>query len=62
VTAVVVSHDLLSINKIADRVALVYRGVAHAVGPPAALAASDDPILRQFFAGSSVGPMDTPGF
>jgi phospholipid/cholesterol/gamma-HCH transport system ATP-binding protein len=62
VTAVVVSHDLVSINNIADRVALVYRGVAHAVGPPAALAASDDPVLRQFFAGASVGPMDTPGF
>jgi phospholipid/cholesterol/gamma-HCH transport system ATP-binding protein len=62
VTAIVVSHDLTSIRNIADRVALVYRGIAYAVGPPGELAASDDPVLHQFFAGSSVGPMDTPGF
>lgn len=62
VTAIVVSHDLASIFGIADRVAFLYRGVAHAVATPAALRASPDPIVEQFVSGRSSGPMETPGF
>ncbi len=62
VTAVVVSHDLTSTTSIADRVAFLYRGVVHAVATPAELAASADPIVRQFIRGESSGPMETPGF
>jgi phospholipid/cholesterol/gamma-HCH transport system ATP-binding protein len=62
VTAVVVSHDLASIFGIADRVALIYQGVAHVVATPAELRASSDPIVQQFITGASSGPMVTPGF
>ena len=62
VTALVVSHDLVSIGSIADRVALLYRGRVHALGSAAQLAGSDDPVVAQFLAGRSQGPMDTPGF
>ncbi|MEZ4359771.1 MAG: ATP-binding cassette domain-containing protein [Kofleriaceae bacterium] len=61
-TAVIVSHDLRSIQGVADRVALLYRGAVHALGTPAELAASEDPIVAQFLAGRSQGPMETPGF
>ncbi len=62
VTCVVVSHDPPSIFGIADRVALLYRGVTHVVATPAELRASTDPIVQQFIQGQSTGPMETPGF
>ncbi len=62
VTAVVVSHDLTSIFSVADRVALLYRGVVHVVGTPAELRASPDPIVQQFITGAADWPMETPGF
>lgn len=62
VTAIVVSHDVPSIMAVADRVAFLYQGRVHTVGTPAELAASPDPIVGQFIAGRSSGPMETPGF
>jgi phospholipid/cholesterol/gamma-HCH transport system ATP-binding protein len=62
VTAVVVSHDLTSMFGIADRIALLYQGAVHALATPDALRASGDPIVQQFIAGRSEGPMETPGF
>lgn len=62
VTAIVVSHDLTSIFSIADRVAFLYQGRVHAVGTPAELRASPDPVVQQFITGQSTGPMETPGF
>jgi len=61
-TSIVVSHDLTSIFGIADRIALIYRGVVHAVGTPAEIRASADPVVQQFIHGRSDGPMETPGF
>jgi phospholipid/cholesterol/gamma-HCH transport system ATP-binding protein len=62
VTSIVVSHDLTSIFSIADRIAMIYRGVVHMVGTPAELRASTDPVVQQFITGRSDGPMETPGF
>ncbi len=61
-TSIVVSHDLVSIFGIADRIALIYQGVVHVVGTPDELSASPDPIVQQFIHGRSDGPMETPGF
>jgi phospholipid/cholesterol/gamma-HCH transport system ATP-binding protein len=47
---------------IADRVALLYQGIVHVVATPGELRASGDPIVQQFIAGRSSGPMETPGF
>ena len=62
VTAVVVSHDLTSIFTIADRIAFIYQGAVRAVGTPAEIRASPDPVVQQFITGASSGPMETPGF
>lgn len=62
VTVVTVSHDPPSIFGVADRVAFLYRGVVHALATPAALRASTDPVVQQFIAGRSDGPLETPGF
>jgi phospholipid/cholesterol/gamma-HCH transport system ATP-binding protein len=61
-TAIVVSHDLTSMFAIANRIALLYRGVVHAVGTPDEIRASSDPVVQQFIHGRSDGPMETPGF
>jgi phospholipid/cholesterol/gamma-HCH transport system ATP-binding protein len=62
VTAIVVSHDLPSIMGVADRVAMMYQGRVHALGTPAELRGSPDPVVQQFLTGASKGPMETPGF
>jgi phospholipid/cholesterol/gamma-HCH transport system ATP-binding protein len=62
VTCIVVSHDLVSIFSIADRICFIYRGAAHVVATPAELRASTDPVVQQFISGRSDGPMETPGF
>jgi ABC-type transporter Mla maintaining outer membrane lipid asymmetry ATPase subunit MlaF len=61
-TSIVVSHDLTSMFGIADRIALLYRGVVHAIGTPAEIRVSNDPVVQQFIHGRSDGPMETPGF
>ena len=48
VTLVVVTHELASAFSIADRIALLHRGRVQAVGTPAELEASTDPVVRRF--------------
>jgi phospholipid/cholesterol/gamma-HCH transport system ATP-binding protein len=62
VTSLVVSHDLVSIFSIADRIAFIYKGIVHFCGTRAEYRASEDPIVQQFIQGSSTGAMETPGF
>lgn len=62
VTSIVVSHDLVSIFGIADRIALIYQGIVHMVGTPEQFRSSPDPVVQQFISGRSEGPMETPGF
>ncbi len=62
VTAIVVSHDLASIFSTADRIAFLYQGAVRAHGTPAEIRSSSDPVVQQFIAGRSTGPMETPGF
>ena len=62
VTSLVVSHDLVSIFTIADRIAFLYQGVVHTVGTREELRQSPDPVVQQFIQGIASGPMETPGF
>ena len=62
VTSIVVSHDLVSIFSIADRIAFIYKGVVHKCGTREEFRTSDDPVVQQFISGRSSGPMETPGF
>ena len=50
-TAVMVSHEIPEIFEIADLVAMLYEGRIVEVGPPAAIQASDNRIVRQFIRG-----------
>lgn len=51
VTAVAVTHDMISAYKIADRIAMLHDGRIHAVGTPQEIQATTDPIVRQFITG-----------
>lgn len=60
VTSVVVSHDLRSIFKVADRIAMLYKGKVLLDGPPATFRTTTDPVVRQFIEGRPEGPMEFP--
>jgi len=57
VTSIVISHDMQSVFRTAHRVAMLYDGVFRFVGTPDDFKKSDDPVIRQFVDGSSVGPI-----
>jgi len=50
-TAVMVSHEIPEIFRIAHRVAVLHEGRIRAVGAPADVEGSDDPVVRQFIQG-----------
>jgi phospholipid/cholesterol/gamma-HCH transport system ATP-binding protein len=54
-TAVVVSHEIPEIFEIADRVGMLHEGRIVELGPPAAIQASANPIVRQFIRGEPDG-------
>lgn len=57
VTCIVVSHDLVSIFSIAQRIAMLYQGELLLLGTPAEFKASPNPIVQQFIHGRAEGPM-----
>jgi len=58
ITSVVVTHDLRSAFKIADRIAMIHQGRLIEVGTPQEIQASQNPFVQQFINGNPVGPMD----
>jgi phospholipid/cholesterol/gamma-HCH transport system ATP-binding protein len=59
VTSIVVSHDLVSIFTIADRIVMLYKGKVKLIGGPEDFRASSDAVIQQFINGRAVGPMET---
>jgi phospholipid/cholesterol/gamma-HCH transport system ATP-binding protein len=57
VTGVAITHDMTSAYKIADRIAMLYKGRIIAVGTPEEIRSSADPVVRQFITGSARGPI-----
>jgi phospholipid/cholesterol/gamma-HCH transport system ATP-binding protein len=51
VTSIVVTHDMTSAYRIADRVAMLYRGRIRQVGTPDEIRATDDPVVKGFIEG-----------
>jgi phospholipid/cholesterol/gamma-HCH transport system ATP-binding protein len=57
VTQVVVTHDMESAFRIADRIAMLFEGRIIASGTPEEIRKSPDPVVQQFITGSSQGPI-----
>ncbi|WP_437330401.1 ABC transporter ATP-binding protein [Sorangium sp. So ce381] len=58
VTSIVVSHDLVSIFTIADRIVMLYQGLVRLLGDRAAFQGSPDAVVQQFITGSAEGPIE----
>lgn len=58
ITSVVVTHDLRSAFKIADRMAMIHKGKLVEAGTPQEIQSSQNPFVQQFINGSPSGPMD----
>ena len=57
-TAISITHDLASARKIADRVAMIYKGKIVWQGPVAQIDHSDNPFVDQFIHGRAEGPIE----
>lgn len=58
ITSVVVTHDMSSVFRIADRAAMIHKGSVVEIGTPQQIKTSGNPYLRQFINGSPNGPID----
>lgn len=57
VTSIVVTHDMRSAYKVADRIAMLYQGKIIAEGTPDEIRYSHNPIVHQFITGAAHGPI-----
>jgi phospholipid/cholesterol/gamma-HCH transport system ATP-binding protein len=57
-TAISITHDLASARKIADRVAMIYKGRIIWQGPVGEIDASGNPYVDQFIHGRAEGPIE----
>mgnify|MGYP000639837990 CR=1 FL=1 len=57
VTSIVVSHDVASVLRISDRIALLHEGRIAFLGTPDEARTTDHPAMRQFLTGSPDGPI-----
>lgn len=57
VTSVVVTHDMKSAYKVANRIAMLYQGKIIGIGTPEEIKNTTDPVIRQFIAGEARGPI-----
>lgn len=57
ITSIVVTHDMTSAYKIADRIAMLYQGVIIGIGTPEEIKNTDNPIIHQFIRGEAHGPI-----
>lgn len=57
IISIVVTHDMVSAYKIADRIAMLYKGKIIAIGKPDEIKNTKDPVVKQFVTGASKGPI-----
>jgi len=55
ITSVVVTHDIMSVRKVADRISMLHDGAIVFSGTVDDLDATDEPVVRQFIEGRSEG-------
>ena len=56
-TSIVVTHDMKSAYKVADKIAMLYQGKIIAEGTASQIQESTDPVVHQFVHGLSSGPI-----
>ncbi len=56
-TAISITHDMASARKIADRIAMIYKGRIIWAGPTAEIDRSGNPYVDQFIHGRAEGPI-----
>jgi phospholipid/cholesterol/gamma-HCH transport system ATP-binding protein len=54
---VVITHDIMSARRVAEHISVLWRGRIVESGPAEDLFASENPFVRQFLSGESVGPL-----
>ena len=52
-----VTHDMISAYKVANRIAMLYEGKIIGMGAPEEIKNTKDPLIRQFISGSAQGPI-----
>lgn len=57
ITSVVVTHEMTSAFRIADRMAMLYNGSILEIGTPQEIKNSTNPVVKQFITGSPDGPI-----
>lgn len=57
VTSVMITHDMVSSYKVADRIAMLYEGKIIEVGTPDEIRNSGSPVVQQFIHGQAEGPI-----
>ncbi len=58
VTSVVITHDMISAYKVADRIAMLYQGKIIEIGTPEEIKRTKNPVVRQFIHGEAEGPIE----
>jgi phospholipid/cholesterol/gamma-HCH transport system ATP-binding protein len=54
---VVITHDIMSARRVAEHIAVLWKGQIVESGPAAELFGSENPFVRQFLSGDSAGPL-----
>ncbi|MBI3315553.1 MAG: ABC transporter ATP-binding protein [Candidatus Omnitrophica bacterium] len=57
ITSVVVTHDMNSVFRIADRIVMLHQGRIVEIGTPAQIRNSKNPLIQQFITGEAEGPI-----
>jgi len=57
VTSIVVTHDMQSVRKVADRVVMLHQGKIIYSGEPEDLDITDNPVVQQFVTANADGPI-----
>lgn len=58
VTSMVITHDITSAYKVADRIAMLYEGKIIAIGTPGEIRNSPNAVIQQFIHGNAAGPIE----
>ncbi len=57
VTTLIITHDMVSAYKVADRIAMLYEGKIVEVGTPEDIRNTSNPVVQQFIHGRAEGPI-----